>query len=215
MENKSFYNTWGKKANNLQSKDFNKKNIYKSILKYVLTIIIVCILIVIIQWVKTIPKYEIINFDKKNKIYEPDNISKAKLLLKNKNNKPILVQALNTKKDINNSNIIFFDKPNGYYRLSDEITIRFNSSDGILYIDQNELKLNKDVEITSSLGTNLKTTNIIYDIENSVIAGQENIILIGNWGKLLGKGFTYKIEESLIILNGRPKLTLINNKGVL
>ena len=215
MENKSFYNTWGKKANNLQSKDFNKKNIYKSILKYTLPIIILCIFIVIIQWVKIIPEYEIINFDKKNKIYEPDSISKAKLLLKNKNNKPILVQALNTKKDINNSNIILFDKPNGYYRLSDEITIRFNSSDGILYIDQNELKLNRNVEIASTSGTNLKTTNIIYDIENSVIAGQENIILIGNWGKLLGKGFTYKIEESLIILNGRPKLTFINNKGVL
>ncbi len=215
MENNSFYKTWDKKANHLQNKDFIKKNLYTSILRYILPIIIISIFIVIIQWVKIIPEYEIINFDKKNKIYEPDSISKAKLLLKSKNNKPILVQALNTKKDINNSNIILFDKPNGYYRLSDEITIRFNSSDGILYIDQNELKLNKDVEITSSLGTNLKTTNIIYDIENSVIAGQENIILIGNWGKLLGKGFTYKIEESLIILNGRPKLTFINNKGVL
>ena len=215
MENKSFYNTWGKKANNLKNKDFNKRNIYTSILRYILPIIIISIFIVIIQWVKIIPEYEIINFDKKNKIYEPDNISKAKLLLKNKNNKPILVQALNTKKDINNSNIILFDKPNGYYRLSDKITIRFNSSDGILYIDQNELKLYRDVEIASTSGTNLKTTNIIYDIENSVIAGQENIILIGNWGKLLGKGFTYKIEESLIILNGRPKLTFINNKGVL
>ena len=215
MADKSFYKTWDKKTNNLQNKDFNKINVYKSILKYVLPLIIICIVLIVSEWTKIVPEYEIIKFDEKNKVYEPDSVTKPKLLLKSKNNKPILIQALNTKKDVDNSNILFFEKPNGYYRLSNKITIYFNASDGILLIDENELKLNNEVEIKSSIGTNLNTTNILYDIENSVISGKENILLIGEWGKLLGKGFTYEIEDSLIIINGRPKIKFKNNKGLL
>ncbi len=215
MVNKSFYNSWEKKNIGRNKVDYNKNSVYRSSLKYLLPIIIISFIIIVVQWVKIVPEYEIINFNQKNKVYEPDSVIKPKLLLKNKNNKPILIQAKSTKKDIKNSNIFFLDEPNGYYRLSNNITIYFNATEGILHVDKNELKLNENVEISSSEGSNLKTTNINYDIKNSVIIGKENITLIGEWGKLLGTGFTYKIQESLIILNGRPKLTFKNNKGLL
>jgi len=161
------------------------------------------------------PDYELINFSNETKDYEPDSVIKPKLLLKSKNNKPILIQATNTKKDVNNSNILFFDKPNGHYELSKKITIYFSALNGILYIKENELKLNKEVEIKSSEGTNLKTTNISYDIENNVVNGNENVTLIGDWGELLGRGFIYNIDKSIIILNGRPKVTFKNNRGLI
>jgi len=40
-------------------------------------------------------------------------------------------------------------------------------------------------------------------------------MLMGDWGELLGKGFIYNIDKSLIILNGRPKITFKNNKGLI
>ena len=215
MTNKSFYKSWDKKANKRKTEDYNKNNIYKSIIKYLLPLIIIAIFIVMFQWIKNMPEYEIINFSEKTQYYEPDSVIKPKLLLKSKNNKPILIQALNTKKDTNDSNILFFDKPNGHYELSKKITIYFSALDGILYINENELKLNEEVEIKSSKGTNLKTSNITYDIENNIINGKENVIFVGDWGKLFGKGFIYNIDKSLIILNGRPKMTFKNKKGII
>jgi len=212
---KSFYKSWDKKTNNRKLEDYNKHNIFKSILKYLLPFITIIIFIIIFQWVKNMPDYELINFSNETKDYEPDSLIKPKLLLKSKNNKPILIQATNTKKDVNNSNILFFDKPNGHYKLSKKITIYFSALNGILYIKENELKLNKEVEIKSSEGTNLKTTNISYDIENNVVNGNENVTLIGDWGELLGKGFIYNIDKSIIILNGRPKVTFKNNRGLI
>jgi len=212
---KSFYKSWDKKTNNRKLEDYNKRNIFKSILKYLLPFITIIIFIIIFQWVKNMPDYELINFSNETKDYEPDSLIKPKLLLKSKNNKPILIQATNTKKDVNNSNILFFDKPNGHYKLSKKITIYFSALNGILYIKENELKLNKEVEIKSSEGTNLKTTNISYDIENNVVNGNENVTLIGDWGELLGKGFIYNIDKSIIILNGRPKVTFKNNRGLI
>ena len=215
MIDKSFYKSWDKKTNNRKLEDYNKHNIFKSILKYLLPFITIIIFIIIFQWVKNMPDYELINFSNETKDYEPDSLIKPKLLLKSKNNKPILIQATNTKKDVNNSNILFFDKPNGHYKLSKKITIYFSALNGILYIKENELKLNKEVEIKSSEGTNLKTTNISYDIENNVVNGNENVTLIGDWGELLGKGFIYNIDKSIIILNGRPKVTFKNNRGLI
>ena len=215
MIDKSFYKSWDKKTNNRKLEDYNKHNIFKSILKYLLPFITIIIFIIIFQWVKNMPDYELINFSNETKDYEPDSVIKPKLLLKSKNNKPILIQATNTKKDVNNSNILFFDKPNGHYKLSKKITIYFSALNGILYIKENELKLNKEVEIKSSEGTNLKTTNISYDIENNVVNGNENVTLIGDWGELLGRGFIYNIDKSIIILNGRPKVTFKNNRGLI
>lgn len=215
MIDKSFYKSWDKKTNNRKLEDYNKHNIFKSILKYLLPFITIIIFIIIFQWVKNMPDYELINFSNETKDYEPDSVIKPKLLLKSKNNKPILIQATNTKKDVNNSNILFFDKPNGHYELSKKITIYFSALNGILYIKENELKLNKEVEIKSSEGTNLKTTNISYDIENNVVNGNENVTLIGDWGELLGRGFIYNIDKSIIILNGRPKVTFKNNRGLI
>ncbi len=215
MLEKSFYKSWDKKNNNYKKEDFEKKNIYKSILKIFSPILIVAIFILLIKWVKIIPEYDVINFDENIKSNEPDSVIKPKLILKNKNNKPLLIQANQTKKDINDPNIIFLTKPKGYYKLSDKITIYFNAIDGILYIDKNELKLNKSVEITSSEGTNLKTLNIMYNIKNNIISGKENITLLGDWGKLFGKGFIYDIENSLITFKGRPKIKFNNTKGAI
>ena len=215
MLEKSFYKSWDKKNNNNKKEDFEKNNIYKSILKYFLPILVIGILILLIKWINIIPKYDVINFEENVEKNEPDSVIKPKLILKNKNNKPLLIQANQTKKDVNDPNIIFLTKPTGYYKLSDKTTIYFNAIDGILYLNKNELKLNKNVEITSSEGTNLKTVNVIYNIKNNIISGKENITLLGDWGKLYGKGFIYDIENSLITFKGRPKIKFNNTKGAI
>jgi len=212
---KSFYKSWDKKNNNNKKEDFEKNNIYKSILKYFLPILVIGILILLIKWINIIPKYDVINFEENVEKNEPDSVIKPKLILKNKNNKPLLIQANQTKKDVNDPNIIFLTKPTGYYKLSDKTTIYFNAIDGILYLNKNELKLNKNVEITSSEGTNLKTVNVIYNIKNNIISGKENITLLGDWGKLYGKGFIYDIENSLITFKGRPNIKFNNTKGAI
>ena len=215
MLEKSFYKSWDKKNNNYKKEDLEKNNIYKSILKYFLPILIIGILILLIKWIKIIPEYDIINFEENIEKNEPDSVIKPKLILKNKNNKPLLIQANQTKKDVNDPNIIFLTKPTGYYKLSDKTTIYFNAIDGILYLNKNELKLNKSVEITSSEGTNLNTHNIVYNIKNNIISGKENIALLGDWGKLYGKGFIYDIENSLITFKGRPNIKFHNTKGAI
>ena len=59
MLEKSFYKSWDKKNNNYKKEDFEKKNIYKSILKIFSPILIVAIFILLIKWVKIIPEYDV------------------------------------------------------------------------------------------------------------------------------------------------------------
>jgi len=212
---KSFYKSWDKKNNNYKTGNFEKNNIYTSILKYFLPILVVAFLVLLIKWIKIIPEYDTVNFQKNIESNETDSVIKPKLILKNKNNKPLLIEAIQTKKDINNPNIIFLTQPKGNYKLSDKTTIYFNAIDGVLYINKNELKLNKSVEIISSEGTNFKTINIVYNIKNNIITGKENITLLGDWGELLGKGFIYDVENSLITFKGRPKIKFNNSKGAI
>ena len=57
------------------------------------------------------------------------------------------------------------------------------------------------------------TNKVIYIVDNNILSSNENVTVDGNWGKLNGKGLIYNLEESTVILKGRPKLSLYNNKG--
>ena len=49
--------------------------------------------------------------------------------------------------------------------------------------------------------------------QKNIVTGEDTINIDGDWGTLNGKGFNYNLDSSIIILKGRPKLSLYNNKG--
>ena len=65
MVNKSLYKSWEKKNIDRSKLDYNKDSIYRSALKYLLPVIITGLFVIIVQWVKIVPEYEIINFNQK------------------------------------------------------------------------------------------------------------------------------------------------------
>ena len=97
---------------------------------------------------------------------------------------------------------------------SNKKNIYFYSTKGILNSNKNIFELIENVKIESSEGMELSTNNIVYDIKNNIVNGEEKIVLIGKWGILKGKGFSYDLENSIINLKGRPKLTLYNKGKV-
>ena len=209
-QDRAFHKNWQK---NIQKNDGNniiKKNFYKPILKIVLLLLIICTLIVVYKWGNKISDVEILNINKEQSTYQPDTLLSPKLLIKNKSNEPITIEALRAKKDVEDSNIIILESPKGNYKASNKKNIYFYSVKGILDSNKSIFKLIESVKIESQDGINLTTNNIIYNIKNDMVSGEDKVIVIGKWGILKGKGFSYNLKKSIIHLRGNPRLTLYN-----
>ena len=209
-QDRAFHKNWQK---NIQKNDGNniiKRNIYKPILKIVLLLLIICTVIVVYKWGNKISDVEILNINKEQSIYQPDTLLSPKLLIKNKSNEPITIEALRVKKDAEDSNIIILESPKGNYKASNKKNIYFYSVKGILDSKKSIFKLIESVKIESQDGINLTTNNIIYNIKNDMLSGEDKVIVIGKWGILKGKGFSYNLKKSIINLRGNPRLTLYN-----
>ena len=209
-QDRAFHKNWQK---NIQKNDGNniiKRNVYKPFLKIVLLLLIFCTLIVVYKWGNKIPDVEILNINQEQSIYQPDTLLSPKLLIKNKSNEPITIEALRVKKDAEDSNIIILESPKGNYKASNKKDIYFYSVKGILYSNKSIFKLIGSVKIESQDGINLTTNNIIYNIKNDMVSGEDKVTVIGKWGILKGKGFSYNLKKSIINLRGNPRLTLYN-----
>ena len=213
IQDKSFHKAW---INNIQSREKinnNNFNIYKYALKIIIILLILFTVLIVFRWWKKIPNVEILNLNLEQSLKESDTLIKPVLLFKNKNNKVITVEALTAKKNISDSKIIILEKPQGEYQLSNKKNIYFYSSKGILDSNKDLLELLGNVVVNSSKGTNFLTNKLLYTMKENIITSDDIITIDGSWGKLVGKGFKYNIENSIISLRGRPKLSLNNNKG--
>ena len=209
-QDRAFHKNWQK---NIQKNDGNniiKRNVYKTIFKTVLLLLIICTVILVYKWSNKIPDVEILNINQEQSIYQPDTLLSPKLLIKNKSNEPITIEALRAKKDVEDSNIIILESPKGNYKASNKKNIYFYSVKGILDSNKSIFKLIGSVKIESQDGINLTTNNIIYNIKNDMVSGEDKVTVIGKWGILKGKGFSYNLKKSIIHLRGNPRLTLYN-----
>ena len=212
-QDKSFHKAWHQNLKKYDDKHINKTNVYKSVLKIVLLLLIISTLLAILRWAQKIPDVELLDIYTEQILYKPDTLFNPKLLIKNKYNEPIIIEAFQAEKDAENSDIIILEKPKGHYKLSNKKNINFYSIKGVLNTKRGILELIESVKIKSSDGMNLITNNIIYNFKNNIVSGQDQVTLDGKWGILKGKGFSYNLESSIINLKGRPKLSLYNNKG--
>ena len=213
-ENRTFHNTWHKNIQNNDAQNINKKSIYKPILKIIFLLLLIFSILIIYRWSKKIPDVELLSINKAEYLFQPDTLLSPKLLIQNKSNEPITIEAFLAKKSVENPNIIILEKPKGQYKLSNKRNIYFYSIKGILNSNKGILKLIENVEIISSDGTKLFTDNIIYNYKNNIINGEDEVTLDGQWGILKGKGFSYNLKSSIIKLKGNPKLSLYNNRGI-
>ena len=213
-KDKAFHNSWHKNIQKNASNNVDKKTILKPILKIVFLLLLTFTALLIYIWIKKIPNVELLDINKEENLYKPDTLLSPKLLVKNKSNEPITIEAFQAKKSIEDPNIIVLEKPKGYYKLSNKRNIYFYSVKGILNSSKGILKLIENVKIESSDGTELITNNIIYHYKNNIINGKDKVTLNGKWGILKGKGFSYNLESSMINLTGSPKLSLYNNRGI-
>ena len=213
-ENRTFHNTWHKNIQNNDAQNLNKKSIYKPILKIIFLLLLIFSMLIIYRWSKKIPDVELLSINNEDYLFQPDTLLSPKLLIQNKSNEPITIEAFLAKKSAENPNIIILEKPKGQYKLSNKRNIYFYSTKGILNSNKRILKLIENVEIISSDGTKLFTDNIIYNYKNNIINGEDEVTLDGQWGILKGKGFSYNLKSSIINLTGNPKLSLYNNKGI-
>ena len=207
-QNSAFRKNWYKNIKEHDTNHINKINIYKPVLKITLLLLIIFTVFMVYKWSKKIPEVELLNINKEPNLYQPDTLLRPKLLIKNKSNEPITIEAIEAKKDSRNSNIIILEKPKGHYKLLNNKNIYFYSAKGMLDSNKGVLKLIDNVKIESSEGMKLITNNIIYNIKNNIVTGKDIVILKGEWGILKGKGFSYNIEKSIIKLKGNPKLSL-------
>ena len=213
-KNQSFHNTWHKNIQNNDTQNINKKSVYKPILKIISLLLLIFFTLIIYRWSKKIPDVELLSINKAEYLFQPDTLLSPKLLIQNKSNEPITIEAFLAKKSVENPNIIILEKPKGQYKLSNKRNIYFYSIKGILNSNKRILKLIENVEIISSDGTKLFTDNIIYNYKNNIINGEDEVTLDGQWGILKGKGFSYNLKSSIINLKGNPKLSLYNNRGI-
>jgi len=213
-KDRTFQNSWHRNIHDNTAKHLNKNDPYKSILKIFLLLLMILTLLIIYRWGQKMPDVELLSINKENNIYTPDTLLSPKLLIQNKSNAPITIEAFQAKKDVENSNIIILEKPKGNYKASNKTNIYFYSVKGILNSNKEILQLMESVEIESSDGTKLVTNNIIYNYKNNIVKGEGHVTINGKWGILKGKGFSYNLDSSIINLTGSPKISLNNNRGI-
>ena len=213
-QDRNFNKNWQKNIQKNDTNNVKNKNFYKPILKIFLLLLIIFTALIVYKWSNKIPDVELLNINKEQNLYQPDTLLSPKLLIKNKSNKPITIEAFKANKDVENSNIIILKDPKGHYKVSNEKNIYFYSAKGILNSKKSVIELIESVKIESSDGMKLTTNNIVYNIKNNIVNGEDKVILIGKWGILKGKGFSYNVENSILHLRGKPKLTLYNKGKV-
>tara|TARA_B110000238_G_scaffold151488_1_gene163467 strand:+ start:1043 stop:1696 length:654 start_codon:yes stop_codon:yes gene_type:complete len=209
-QDRAFHKNWQKNIQKNNISPINKVNIYKLILKIVLLLLIIFTIFVVYRWGNKVQDIELLNIDQEQSLYQPDTLVSPKLLIKNKSNEPITIEAFLAKKDVENSNIIILENPKGHYKISNKKNIYFYSVKGILNSNKGILKLIESVKIESSDGMKLTTNNIVYNIKKNLVNGEDKVILKGEWGILKGKGFSYDLEKSIIELRGKPTITFYN-----
>ena len=131
-ENRTFHNTWHKNIQNNDAQNINKKSIYKPILKIIFLLLLIFSALIIYKWSKKIPDIELLSINKSEYQYQPDTLLSPKLLIQNKSNEPITIEAFLAKKSAKNSNIIILEAPKGLNKLSNKKNIYFYSIKGIL-----------------------------------------------------------------------------------
>ena len=213
LQNKSFHKSWIRNVQNREKNTTKNLSIKKYILKIIFISLIILTAIIVLRWYQKVPNNEMLNIDKEQNLNQPDALIKPTILFKNKNKSIVTVKASKANKDITDSTIIILDRPEGHYKPSNEKDIYFYATKGILDNNKQILELMENVVIESSKGTKLYTNKLIYIVENNILSSNDNVTVDGSWGKLNGQGLIYNLEESTVILKGRPQLSLYNNKG--
>ena len=213
LQNKSFHRSWISSVQNREKNTTKNLSIKKYILKIIFLLLIILTSVIVLRWWQSVPNIEMLDIDKEQNINQPDALIKPIILFKNKSKSIITVKASKENKDITDSNIILLEKPEGHYKPSNEKDIYFYAAKGILDNNKQNLELIENVIIESSKGTKFYTNKLIYIVETNILSSNDNVTVDGSWGKLNGQGLIYNLEESTVILKGRPKLSLYNNKG--
>ena len=213
LQNKSFHKSWISNIQNREKSTNKNLSIKKYILKFIFLSLIILTSIIVLRWWQKVPNNEILDIDKEHNINQTDALIKPIILFKNKNKSIVTVKASKANKDVQDSTIIILEKPEGHYKPSNEKDIYFYAVKGILDNNKQNLELIENVVIESSKGTKFFTNKLIYIVETNILSTNDNVAVDGSWGKLKGKGLIYNLEESTIILKGRPRLSLNNNKG--
>ena len=213
LQNKSFHKSWISNIQNREKSTNKNLSIKKYILKFIFLSLIILTSIIVLRWWQKVPNNEILDIDKEHNINQTDALIKPIILFKNKNKSIVTVKASKANKDITDSTLIILDRPEGHYKPSNEKDIYFYATKGILDNNKQILELMENVVIESSKGTKLYTNKLIYILETNILSTNDNVAIDGSWGKLKGKGLIYNLEESTVIIKGRPQLSLYNNKG--
>ena len=213
LQNKSFHRSWISSVQNREKNTTKNLSIKKYILKIIFLLLIILTSVIVLRWWQSVPNNEMLDIDKEQNINQPDALIKPTILFKNKSKSIITVKASKANKDITDSTIILLEKPEGHYKPSNEKDIYFYAAKGILDNNKQNLELIENVIIESSKGTKFYTNKLIYIVETNILSSNDNVTVDGSWGKLNGQGLIYNLEESTVILKGRPKLSLYNNKG--
>ena len=213
LQNKSFHKSWISNVQNREKNTTKNLSIKKYILKIIFLSLIILTSIIVLRWWQKVPNNELLDINKEQNINQPDALIKPVILFKNKNKSIVTVKASKANKYITDSTIILLEKPEGHYKPSNEKDIYFYATKGILDNNKQILELIENVVIESSKGTKFYTNKLIYIVDNNILSSNENVTVDGSWGKLKGKGLIYNLEESTLILKGRPQLSLYNNKG--
>ena len=213
LQNKSFHKSWISSVHKREKKTTKNLSIKKYILKIIFLSLIILTSIIVLRWWQKVPNKETLDIDKVQNLNQPDSLIKPIILFKNKNKSIVTVKASRANKDITDSNIIILEKPEGHYKPSNEKDIYFYATKGILDNNKQILELMENVVIESSKGTKFYTNKLIYIVETNILSSNDNVTVDGSWGKLNGQGLIYNLEESTLILKGRPQLSLYNNKG--
>ena len=212
MKTNTFNYTWIKKVNK-QNKKSKSSGFFKKFLKLLVPILAIGSLTMLFIWAFELSNSNFPKIIERSENGIKDVMIGPKLYTNDYKNKPLEIKARSASKVEKNDKIILLEHPQGNTSLTKKNTLNFTAKQGIYNRSIGKLNLSQEVHLWSTKGTNFFTEKVTYNIDTGEFSGKNDIFLMGPWGNLKGRGFVFRTKSSIVIINGKPTLTLkIENK---
>ena len=135
-------------------------------------------------------------------------LENAKLIGNDRNNRPYVITAKSSFKNIIDENIIYLNSVEADITLNNNSWMLINTDQVAFNIIEKSIKAKDKVFIFYDDGTKLESAELDYNMSKGIGYGDDGVKMFGKWGVIEANSFFFDTNYQMIKFYNKPKLTL-------
>ena len=135
-------------------------------------------------------------------------LENAKLIGNDRNNRPYVITAKSSFKNIIDENIIYLNSVEADITLNNNSWMLINTDQVAFNIIEKSIKAKDKVFIFYDDGTKLESAELDYNMSKGIGYGDDGVKMFGKWGVIEANSFYFDTSYQMIKFYNNPKLTL-------